>query len=67
MSVWPVRSALPIYCIRVYRAFVGNYLHELIVKLLANGTSRRQVALIYDVAITTLYKKFSASVIHNIG
>ncbi|ECL1702643.1 recombinase family protein [Salmonella enterica] len=36
-------------------------------RLLANGTSRRQVALIYDVAITTLYKKFPASVIHNIG
>ncbi|ELI0096085.1 helix-turn-helix domain-containing protein [Salmonella enterica] len=35
--------------------------------LLANGTSRRQVALIYNVAITTLYKKFPASVIHNIG
>lgn len=36
-------------------------------RLLANGTSRRQVALIYDVAITTLYKKFPASVIHDIG
>ncbi|EED3883604.1 recombinase family protein, partial [Salmonella enterica subsp. enterica serovar Tennessee] len=36
-------------------------------RLLANGTSRRQVALIYNVAITTLYKKFPASVIHNIG
>ncbi|ECE1108277.1 recombinase family protein [Salmonella enterica] len=36
-------------------------------RLLVNGTSRRQVALIYDVAITTLYKKFPASVIHNIG
>lgn len=30
-------------------------------RLIANGTPRKQVALIYDVAMCTLYKKFPAS------
>lgn len=29
-------------------------------RLIANGTDRKQVALIYDVAVCTLYKKFPA-------
>ncbi len=30
-------------------------------RLLENGISRTQVAIIYDVAVSTLYKKFPAS------
>ncbi|HFO7369217.1 TPA: helix-turn-helix domain-containing protein, partial [Escherichia coli] len=30
-------------------------------RLLENGIPRKQVAIIYDVAVSTLYKKFPAS------
>lgn len=30
-------------------------------RLIANGVDRKQVAIIYDVAVSTLYKKFPAS------
>lgn len=30
-------------------------------RLIANGVERKQVAIIYDVAVCTLYKKFPAS------
>ncbi|EBP9465272.1 recombinase family protein [Salmonella enterica] len=36
-------------------------------RLIAAGETRQRVAIIFDVGVSTLYKKFPASVIHDIG